>query len=205
MANPNLARATDNYKAVKSAVVAAGRDPEQVKIANLTFPVVGRTLSEAEDRRAAYDLLPNLVDDLSLLSEGLNFDFSDKELDEPLSAEDVAAMTGIQGIRNQVIEATGKDNPTVRDFVTVSGRGRLAHPVVGGPNELADYFEEWFTTPACDGFVIAGTHMPGAFEDFVELVVPELQRRGLFRTEYSGNTLRDHLGLPQPQPGAWRQ
>ncbi len=205
MANPNLSRATENYKAVKSAVVAAGRDPEQVKIANLTFPVVGRTLSEAEDRRAAYDLLPNLVDDLSLLSEGLNFDFSDKELDEPLSPEDVAAMTGIQGIRNQVIEATGKDSPTVRDFVTVSGRGRLAHPVVGGPNELADYFEEWFTTPACDGFVIAGTHMPGAFEDFVELVVPELQRRGLFRTEYSGNTLRDHLGLPQPQPGAWRQ
>ena len=171
----------------------------------MTFPVVGRTLSEAEDRQAAYDLLPNLVDDLSLLSEGLNFDFSNRELDEPLAPEDVDAMTGIQGIRNQVLEATGKENPTLRDFVRISGRGRLAHPVVGGPNELADYFEEWFTTPACDGFVIAGTHMPGAFEDFVELVVPELQRRGLFRTEYSGNTLRDHLGLSEPPPGAWRR
>ena len=205
MANPDIGRAKENYVKVKEVIGAAGRDPEQVKIANLTFPVVGRTMAEAEDRRAAYDELPNLIDDLSLLSEGLNFDFSDKALDEPLSAEDVEAMTGIQGIRNQVIEVTGKQTPTLRDFVEVSGRGRLAHPVVGGPVELADYFEEWFTTPACDGFVIAGTHMPGAFEDFVDLVVPELQRRGLFRTEYSGNTLRDHLGLSQPQLGSWKR
>ena len=205
MANPDIGRAKENYVKVKEVIGAAGRDPEQVKIANLTFPVVGRTMAEAEDRRAAYDELPNLIDDLSLLSEGLNFDFSYKALDEPLSAEDVEAMTGIQGIRNQVIEVTGKQTPTLRDFVEVSGRGRLAHPVVGGPVELADYFEEWFTTPACDGFVIAGTHMPGAFEDFVDLVVPELQRRGLFRTEYSGNTLRDHLGLSQPQLGSWKR
>ena len=205
MSNPSLSRAKDNYATVKSTVEAIGRDPDQVKIANLTFPVVGRTMAEAEDRRAAYDLLPNLIDDLSLLSEGLNFDFSEKELNEPLSAEDVAAMTGIQGIRNQVIEVTGNQTPSVKDFGEGSGRGRLAHPVVGGPTELADYFEEWFTAPACDGFVIAGTHMPGAFEDFVDLVVPELQRRGLFRTEYSGNTLRDNLGLTQPLPGAWRR
>ena len=205
MANPDIGRAKEHYVKVKEVIGAAGRDPEQVKIANLTFPVVGRAMAEAEDRRAAYDELPNLIDDLSLLSEGLNFDFSDKALDEPLSAEDVEAMPGIQGIRNQVIEVTGKQTPTLRDFVEVSGRGRLAHPVVGGPVELADYFEEWFTTPACDGFVIAGTHMPGAFEDFVDLVVPELQRRGLFRTEYSGNTLRDHLGLSQPQLGSWKR
>lgn len=205
MSNPNLSRAKESYDAVKSAIAAHGRDPDQVKIANLTFPVVGRTMSEAEDRRAAYDLLPNLIDDLSLLSEGLNFDFSAKGFEDPLSEEDVAAMTGIQGIRNQVIEVTGNQTPSVKDFVEVSGRGRLAHPVVGGPTELADYFEEWFTSPACDGFVIAGTHMPGAFEDFVDLVVPELQRRGLFRTEYSGSTLRDNLGLAQPAPGEWRR
>ena len=123
MSNPNLSRASENYAKVKAAVEAAGRDPHGVKIANLTFPVVGRTMSEAEDKRAAYDQLPNLIDDLSLLSEGLNFDFSGKELDEPLSSEDVAAMTGIQGIRNQVIEVTGNETPTLRDFVDVSGRG----------------------------------------------------------------------------------
>ena len=85
MSNPSLSRAKENYGAVKSAIEANGRDPEQVKIANLTFPVVGRTMSEAEDRRAAYDLLPNLIDDLSLLSEWLNFDFSEKGLEDPIS------------------------------------------------------------------------------------------------------------------------
>jgi len=205
MSNPSLAGAKANYAATKNAIAAAGRDPEQVKIANLTFPVVGRTMAEAEDKRAAYDELPNLIDDLSLLSEGLNFDFSIKDLDTPLSDTDVQEMTGIQGIRNQVLEVTGKDNPTVRDFVNVSGRGRLAHPVVGGPVELADHFEEWFTSSACDGFVIAGTHMPGAFEDFVDLVVPELQKRGLFRNEYQGTTLRDHLGIDLPERGSWRR
>ncbi len=205
MSNPSLAGAKANYLATKKAIADAGRDPNQVKIANLTFPVVGRTMAEAEDKRAAYDELPNLIDDLSLLSEGLNFDFSVKDLDTPLSDTDVQEMTGIQGIRNQVLEVTGKDNPTVRDFVNVSGRGRLAHPVVGGPVELADHFEEWFTGEACDGFVIAATHMPGAFEDFVDLVVPELQKRGLFRNEYQGTTLRHHLGIDLPERGSWRR
>ena len=198
-----LDSAVEHYAAVKSQIAELGRDPDQVKITNLTFPVVGHTMAEAEDRRAAYDELPTLVDDLSLLSEGLNFDFASRDLDEPLSDDDLDAMTGIQGIRNQVLAITGRSNPTVRDFVRVSGRGRLAHPTVGGPTELADYFEEWFTEQAVDGFVIAGTHMPGAFEDFVELVIPELQRRGLFRTEYGGTTLRDHIGLEVPAPGTW--
>ena len=104
-----------------------------------------------------------------------------------------------------VLEASGKTNPSTRDFVQMSGRGRLAHPTVGGPTELADHFEEWFTAGACDGFVIGGTHMPGAFEDFVELVVPELQRRGLFRTEYETSTLRGHLGIDLPERGAWKR
>jgi alkanesulfonate monooxygenase SsuD/methylene tetrahydromethanopterin reductase-like flavin-dependent oxidoreductase (luciferase family) len=85
-----------------------------------------------------------------------------------------------------------------------SGRGRLGNAWVGGPKELADMFEAWFIGAACDGFVIGPTHLPGAFEDFVRLVVPELQRRGLFRQDYTGPTLRDHLGLPRPDIAAWR-
>ncbi len=199
-----LDAAIRQYQTVKSQVQELGRDPDQVKIANLTFPVVGRTLAEAEDRRAAYDELPTLIDDLSLLSEGLNFDFANRDLEQPLSDDDLNAMSGIQGIRNQVLQISGRNNPTVRDFVQVSGRGRLAHPTVGGPVELADYFEKWFVEGAVDGFVIAGTHMPGAFEDFVEIVVPELRRRGLFRSEYAGTTLRDHLGLRVPPRGSWQ-
>ena len=200
-----LDRAVESANATRAAIEAAGRDPGQVKLANLTFPVVGRTMAEAEDRRAAYDELPTMIDDLSLLSEGLNYDFSSKDLDEPLTEDDLAAMTGIQGIRNAVLQAKGDEPPTTRDFVELSGRGRLAHPVVGGPVELADHFEEWFEAGACDGFVIGGTHMPGAFEDFVELVVPELQRRGLFRTEYSAETLRGHLGIDVPERGEWQR
>ncbi len=198
-----LDNAVESARQTRAAIEDAGRDPGQVKLANLTFPVVGRTMAEAEDKRAAYDELPNLMDDLSLLSEGLNYDFSTRDIDEPFSDDDLGEMTGIQGIRDQVVAATG-GNPSTRDFVERSGRGRLAHPTVGGPTEMADHFEEWVEAGACDGFVIAGTHMPGAFEDFVELVVPELQRRGLFRTEYESSTLRGHLGLDMPGPGAWR-
>ena len=205
VAQTRLESAVAAAQTTRRAIEDAGRDPSLVKLANLTFPVVGRTMAEAEDKRAAYDELPTLMDDLSLLSEGLNFDFSGRDLDTPLTDEELAQMTGIQGIRNAVLEASGNKNPSTRDFVEMSGRGRLAHPVVGGPEELADHFEEWFEAGACDGFVIGGTHMPGAFEDFVEVVVPELVRRGLFRSEYESSTLRGHLGLPTPERGGWRR
>ena len=87
----------------------------------------------------------------------------------------------------------------------LSGRGRVHNPIVGGPKEICDRLEQWWAEPACDGFVIAATHVPGAYEDFVRFVVPELQRRRLFRNEYGGTTLRDHLQLPVPAIGAWRR
>jgi hypothetical protein len=75
---------------------------------------------------------------------------------------------------------------------------------IGGPKEIADMMEEWFTAPACDGFVIGPTHQPGSFEEFVKYVVPELQKRGIYRKDYTGTTLRDHLGLSKPAIGAWK-
>jgi alkanesulfonate monooxygenase SsuD/methylene tetrahydromethanopterin reductase-like flavin-dependent oxidoreductase (luciferase family) len=97
-----------------------------------------------------------------------------------------------------------KKNPTVRDFIEISGRGRVHNPIVGGPREVADRLEAWFAAPACDGFVLSATHVPGAYEDFVQFVVPELQHRGLFRKDFSGATLRENLGLPRAAIGAWR-
>ena len=76
--------------------------------------------------------------------------------------------------------------------------------VVGGPKELADYMEEMFVNHGCDGFVVAATHVPGAYADFVRHVIPEVQRRGLYHTDYTGNTLRENLGLPRPPVGAWK-
>jgi hypothetical protein len=92
----------------------------------------------------------------------------------------------------------------VHDFLSFSGRGRVHNPILGGPKEISDQLEQWLVERACDGFVISATHVPGAYEDFVRFVVPELQHRGVFRKEYRGKTLRDHLQLPVPQIGAWR-
>ncbi len=110
-------------------------------------------------------------------------------MDEPFTANELEEMSGLQGIRDRVLQASAKKNPTVRDFIHFSGRGRVHNPIVGGPKEVADALEQWFAAPACDGFVLSATHVPGAYEDFVRFVVPELQRRGLFRKEFAGTTL----------------
>ena len=204
VANGDLASGKRAYDRVKGEAERLGRDPDQIKIANLVFPVAGRTLAEAEDKKAAYDELPKDIDELSLLSEGLNFDFAAKGLDEAFSDEELEGLSGIQAIRDRVVQRTGNQHPTVRDFMRITSRASLNHAVVGGPTELADHLEEWSTESACDGFVIGGSYTPGTFEDFVDIVVPELQRRGMVRTEYTGTTLRDHLGLQRPDIGAWK-
>jgi len=140
---------------------------------------------------------------LSLLSEALNYDFATKGMDEPFTDEELAGIVGMQSMRDHVVQA-GIRNPTVRDFMRITGRGLLNEAWVGGPKEIADRLEEWFTAPACDGFVVGPTHQPGCFEAFVQYVVPELQRRGIYRKDYTGATLRDHLGLARPEIGAWR-
>jgi alkanesulfonate monooxygenase SsuD/methylene tetrahydromethanopterin reductase-like flavin-dependent oxidoreductase (luciferase family) len=192
------------YADFKQAVAMQGRDPAQVKVATLVYPIAGATKAQAEDRMAVIDAGFMEIDALSLLSEALNFDFASKGLDDSFTTEELNAITGMHAMRDRVLQASGKPNPTVRDFIQYTGRGRASHPIVGGPREIADEMEAWFTEGACDGFVIGGTHTPGTFEDFVRYVVPELQRRGLFRTEYQGTTLRDHLGLARPAVGAWR-
>ena len=102
-------------------------------------------------------------------------------------------------MRDRIKRELGNRLPTPRDFIDISGRGTFHdHPrFVGNPRDVADGMEEWFAT-ACDGFVLAATHMPGAYEDFARLVGPELQRRGLFQKEYAGATLRENLGLAIP-------
>jgi len=199
----NIESGKASYAAMKDAAAALGRDPDGMKIANLFYPVVAATRAEAEDKKAAYDKLPNEMDQLSLLSEALNFDFAAKGLDESFSDEELAGLAGMQSMRDRVVQA-GFKNPTVRDFMRVTGRGLLSEAWVGSPTDIADQMQEWFEAPACDGFVVGPTHQPGCFEDFVKFVIPELQRRGIYRKDYTGPTLRDHLGLARPDIGAWR-
>jgi alkanesulfonate monooxygenase SsuD/methylene tetrahydromethanopterin reductase-like flavin-dependent oxidoreductase (luciferase family) len=107
-------------------------------------------------------------------------------------------MTGQHAIRDRIRQVSGKQNPTPRDFIEISKRGTIFEAPVfcGTPADVADQMEEWYREEACDGFVIAATHRPGGYEDMVRLVVPELQRRGIFQREYRGTTLRENLGLP---------
>jgi FMN-dependent oxidoreductase (nitrilotriacetate monooxygenase family) len=199
---PNIETGKRDYADFKAEVASCGREPDQVKIAHLVNTVAAASKAEAEDKWAQIEKLPLEIDALSLLSEALNFDFACKGMDEAFTDQELAGMSGLQGIRDRVLSVM--KNPTVRDFIRISGRGRVHNPIVGGPKEIADRLEQWFVERACDGFVLSATHVPGAYEDFVSFVVPELQRRGLFRKEYTGTTLRENLGLPVPQVGAWR-
>jgi FMN-dependent oxidoreductase (nitrilotriacetate monooxygenase family) len=202
---PGLPFARQAYREIKDEVVRLGREPAHVIVAPAIYCVVGETAGEAEDKAAYIDGLAHPLDSLVLLSEVLNYDFAAREPDAPFSDAELRGITGLQAIRDRVVRVSGKPNPTMRDFVAHSGRGRLAElpRFVGTAAAVADGLEEWFAAPACDGFVLAATHVPGAYDDFVRLVVPELQRRGLFQRDYAGATLRENLGLPRPARGDW--
>jgi alkanesulfonate monooxygenase SsuD/methylene tetrahydromethanopterin reductase-like flavin-dependent oxidoreductase (luciferase family) len=159
----------------------------------------------AEDKMAVIDKLAQPVDALALLSEVLNFDFYSKPMDSSFSTEEMAGISGLRGIVDRVVALSGKQNPTIRDFVDFSNRGTVREfpRFVGTAKDVADGLEEWFNT-CCDGFVVAATHLPGGYEDFVRMVVPELQRRGLHHKDYKGATLRENLGLPKAEIGDWK-
>jgi FMN-dependent oxidoreductase (nitrilotriacetate monooxygenase family) len=201
---PNLESGKRQYAEFKAAVAAEGRDPAHVHVAPASYVIVGETEAMAQEKRAVIEGTAREVDALVLISEVLNYDFASKPIDEPFSDEELRRF-GWHGFRDRVIEASGKQNPTVRDFVALSGRGTIKEHKIfcGTPKSVADQMEEWFTAPACDGFVLAATSMPGAYEDVVRLLVPELQRRGLFQKDYAGPTLRETLGLPIPHAADW--
>ena len=92
-----------------------------------------------------------------------------------------------------------REKMTLRDLYNVTAAARGHWVITGTPGRIADIFEDWFTAGRADGFIVMPAYFPGAFDDFVDRVVPQLQRRGLFRRDYSGPTLRDHLGLARPQ------
>jgi len=203
---PSLAAGQRQYADLKAAVAAEGRDPDHVTVAPACYVVVGESEGMAADKKGFLDALPKPIDGLTLLSEVLNFDLASLPYEQPMSDEQLASLSW-QGFRDRVIALSGKPNPSVADFVHFSGRGTIKehHAFVGTPGMVADQMEEWFTGRACDGFVQAATHMPGAYEDFTRLVVPELQRRGLYRTEYAGTTLRENLGIPRPTAAECRR
>jgi FMN-dependent oxidoreductase (nitrilotriacetate monooxygenase family) len=194
-AGGSLAYARDFYADVKRRMDLLDRDRDHLKVLPGAFVVVGDTVAEAREKRARLDSLVHYDSAIASLSIALGHDVSGFDPDAPLPPipESNASRSG----RERVVELARRDNLTVRQLAQrVGGYAGLAF--VGTPTTIVDQMEEWFLTAACDGFNVMFPYLPGGLDDFVDRVVPELQRRGLFRREYEGSTLRENLGLPRP-------
>ena len=128
------------------------------------------------------------------MSQRIGHDISGYPLDGPVPDFPEKTERG-QAFSRALLDMARREKMTLRDLYNVTAAARGHWVIYGTPKKIADIFEEWFAGGLADGFVIMPAYFPGAFDDFVDHVVPELQRRGLFRTEYSGTTLRSHLGL----------
>jgi FMN-dependent oxidoreductase (nitrilotriacetate monooxygenase family) len=197
--DPGIDIARSHYKDQKAVIAARGRNPDTVKMLPMAYTVVGESKAHAEEREQLF--LHDLVDpmaSLTLLSELMNYDFSGLALDAPITDELIESVSGIRGLVQNIKTHIGGETVTLADLAGHRATLLQGPRFVGTGAEIADQMEEWFNGGACDGFVIAATHTPGAYEDVVRLVVPELQRRGVFRDHYTGTTLREHLGLERP-------
>jgi alkanesulfonate monooxygenase len=191
------------YTQMRDQVAAAGREPDQIKILPMLQLVVGVTDAEAEAKREELNDLVDPVIGLSILQKMLDFDLSDYPLDGPLP--DIPAVTERAQTRQQfVIEAAVRDNLTIRQLARWVGGGGTAVSA-GSPTSIADHIEQWVGGDACDGFNLTFADPQVSLPKFVDHVIPELQRRGLFRKDYGGGTLRDNLGLQRPSDVARRQ
>jgi FMN-dependent oxidoreductase (nitrilotriacetate monooxygenase family) len=191
-----LADAQANYADIKARAARFGRNPDHIKILPGCLVVVGDTDEEAKKKRALLDSLVHPDSGLASLSIALGTDASKFDLDGPLP--EIPETNASKSGRERVIARARRDNLTVRQLAQIAGSyGGLA--MVGTPKTIVDQMEEFFFGNACDGFNIMFPYVPGGLDDFVDQVVPELQRRGLFRREYEGKTLRENLGLPRPE------
>lgn len=197
--DPGIEVARSHYADQKARIADAGRDPASVKLCPMAYAVVGESEAHAKEREQTFlNELVHPMASLTLLSELMNYDFSQHKLDDPVTDELIASVSGIRGLVQNLRTHIGGDTVTLRDLAGHRATLLQGPRFVGTGPQVADQMEEWFHGGACDGFVLAATHLPGAFEDVVRMVVPELQRRGSFRTAYEGKTLRDHLGLERP-------
>lgn len=180
------------YDDIKSRASNFGRNPDGVLIFPAFIPFIGETESIAREKQAFHNELADPISGLITLSVHTDHDFSQYDLDAPV--EDVQ-VTGTQGLFDTARRVANRDKLTLRDIGKWYAQGVLLPQYVGTASQVADQIEESFTSGEADGFMVSAAQSPGTLNDFVDYVVPELQRRGLFRTEYEGDTLRDHLGL----------
>lgn len=194
--NTDLAAGQAFYADVKARTEAAGRIPDHIKILPACFVVIGDTVEEAQAKRATLDSLVHADSAIASLSIALGHDASKFDPDGPLP--DIPESNATKSGRERAITLAKRDNLTVRQLAQRLG-GYSGLALVGTPETIADGMEEWVDSRGSDGFTVMFSHLPGGLDDFCNKVVPELQRRGRFRREYEGATLRENLGLPRPE------
>ncbi len=185
------------YDALKGRMAKYGRHPDELKILAGLPVVIGSSQQEAEDK---YQKLQEMIHpDVGRFRLGtdLEADLSDLPLDEPIPLDRLPKSANQhKAFFDGIMKIIREENPTLRQLYLRYERGRKT--IKGTPRQIADVMEEWVSMGATDGFMMQFSTLPDALDDFVNHVVPELQRRGLFRTQYTGTTLRDHLGLARP-------
>jgi alkanesulfonate monooxygenase SsuD/methylene tetrahydromethanopterin reductase-like flavin-dependent oxidoreductase (luciferase family) len=193
----DITEAQKFYAETKAQVLDFGRAPEHCKIMPGLFPIVAQTDEDARRKLAELMKFVDPVSALRTMSERYGHDMSQFPLDGPVP--DLPLSDKVQSYAKVLIAKARRENYTLRDLYNNMAVARGYIVACGSVKTVADMMEEWVTTGAADGFIITPAYFPAAFSEFTELVVPELQQRGLFRTDYRGPTLRSNLGLPEPQ------
>ena len=184
------------YADIKRRMREVGRDPDSVKILPGAFVVVGDTVEEAKAKRVHLDSLVHYDSGIGTLNTMLGHDVSGFDPDGLLP--EIPETNASQSARARVLDLARRENLTIRELAArVGSYGGAAF--VGTPQTIADEMEQWLVEEGSDGFNVMFPYLPEGLDDFVDKVVPELQRRGLFRTEYEGATLRENLGLARPE------
>jgi FMN-dependent oxidoreductase (nitrilotriacetate monooxygenase family) len=195
-AQPTLARAQAFYAGLKGKLAKYGRLPNELLILPGVFPIIGNTQQEAQDKLDQLQELIHPAVGIDVLSRKLGFDISGYPLDEPLP--ELPESNGDKSRNRLLVDIARQEGLTIRELYMRVAGSRGHQTIVGTPEQIADHMEEWFHQEGADGFNILSPYLPGGLEDFVDQVIPELQRRNLFRKEYEGTMLRDHLGLTRP-------
>lgn len=191
----DLAASKALYADIKGRMVAAGRNPDHLKILPAAFIVVGDTIEDAKAKRALLDGLVHYDSAIASLSIALGHDASGFNPDGPLP--DIPETNASKSGRAQVLKLAEQEKLTVRQLAQRYG-GYSGLAFVGTPATIADEMQAWFLEEASDGFTVVFPYLPQGLDDVTQRVIPELRRRGIFRHDYEGTTLREHLGLPRP-------
>jgi FMN-dependent oxidoreductase (nitrilotriacetate monooxygenase family) len=199
-AHQTLSSAQQFYADIKKRAKAFDRNPEHVRILPGISPFVGSTGAEARRIQEEFDDLIQPEYSLAQLRQMIGVDLSGHDLDGPFPRHlvDTKAPRGVASRFQLVIDIVDREQPTIRQLLRRLAGGRGHWVIAGTPEEIADSIQQWFEGGAADGFNVMPPWLTGGFDAFVEHVVPILRKRGLFREEYSGTTLRDHYGLPRP-------